>query len=659
MRVTSAALLASMLTLGAAAVGSPAHAADMQELRLKMGSKEAVMNGEKGNLTRTPYVSGGTLMVPLSAFYKAFGTSSNMGDDNTVRITYGSRAVTLTIGSKVIWTPQGKLESPAAPVMVAGTLMVPLRPVAKGLGAQVSWEGSELVIKLPDQGGSNGESQGPSTKERIGNSYFGWSINNPAGWIQGAGGDDESVATFSDSTGALYLEIHAVKQKVKQDPESLLDALIREAEGQGETVLHEETVTGGDYDYAKIAAEDGDGVLWEERIYYANGHIYAVYLADEKAVHYKDLDKHADLLNSFKPSFDQKDKSTQDLSALKEGTKESYISKYGLTLRIPASWSAVTGQPAYAGPEDQSLRFSVSSVPQGQTLTLWAEQLQQNLKQLFIPEAYRYLGTRELEISGEPGMVIEYETNDGSGWMRHEQGLIIKNGYRYLIDYKAKSGTEAVSSAGDVDISKKNPTAMNTNTGETSGKPAVVSANSAFESFNQIAGSIEIDFDLVKSTYGTLEDNALVADKTKMISKVSYTYGYKLNIPRYWMPVADRFEQPAVEYAFPGGSFRMTAEQSTDPDLTLWQLRSIYAEAAKSDSTFKLKISEDRKIGSVNATEFQIHQVVNGVPLSKRILIFNKEGMIYLLSASLNDANATEEQQAAIDSVLKSFEWTD
>ena len=76
-------------------------------------------------------------------------------------------------------------------------------------------------------------------KTRIGNSYYGWSMNYPSWMIVGRGTDDESGSAFNDATGRYYLEVHASSQKAKLIPDDLLERLLTEVSDSGDVVLHQ------------------------------------------------------------------------------------------------------------------------------------------------------------------------------------------------------------------------------------------------------------------------------------------------------------------------------------------------------------------------------------------------------------------------------------
>jgi hypothetical protein len=187
-------------------------------------------------------------------------------------------------------------------------LMVPLRFVAGVLGARITAaDGGELLVTLtPSEKETAAEPEGGIDSDvgetRIGNSYYEWSMNYPPGLVVGDSGGNERVATFMSAENDYYLEVHASPPEVQVDLEGLLENLVRSSEDGGETVLDREVVPEAKVPYARIVSKDSSGALWEGRQHYAGGRLYEIYLTDDTAVNYKDLDQYSVLLDSFEPS---------------------------------------------------------------------------------------------------------------------------------------------------------------------------------------------------------------------------------------------------------------------------------------------------------------------------------------------------------------------
>lgn len=623
LRVLSTGMLAGMLSIGAAL---PAWASDLitSELRITAGSTSAYINGSKQAIAK-PYQFKGVTMVPVGVFKKAFGSEIRLEKNDVVKVKEGPHTVTLTIGSSIAWVDGVKKEMGAAPKMVNGVLMVPLRPVAAGIGATLAPSSSgEMVIRLLQTDESEDEDEGginlDEGKTRIGNSYYGWSINYPSDLMILQTGEQERMMTFGAEDSSYYLEVYVSDQDVNLDSDDLLQQLVQEAKESGDTVLDRESIAKGKTPYARIVVKDADGVLWEMRQYIHDGRQYDVYLADYGALNYKDLGKRAALLNSFQPTYAQSDRTIKDLSTVDEGMRSTWNDDYGIELKIPAGWSMDNTQMIYEAKDGAYLQLRVTSAPKGATVKEWSGQLDKWMRETFTPESYEPIGSYTMDVSGETAEMNEFRYNFGDGWQTEFDVLLQKNGYRYYAEYTFPEE-------------------------QTKDR----------EWFKSIMKSVEIDFDTVSDNFGQLDEDPYLTDKTKSVTRTSKRYHYSVDIPRYWTPYNDRFEYSPVVYTFTGGQFSIAASEDKSIEMTVSQLREAYAEATKTRKNFKLLSSEELTFAGVPAFSFIYHEVDNGVPYTGRQIVFEQNGTTYTITSGLNDANKTEVQAAALEKAVNSF----
>ncbi|MHA7579436.1 stalk domain-containing protein [Paenibacillus vandeheii] len=623
LRVLSTGMLAGMLSIGAAL---PAWASDLttSELRITAGSTSAYINGSKQTIAK-PYKFKGVTMVPVGVFKKAFGSEIRLEKNDVVKVKEGPHTVTLTIGSSIAWVDGVKKEMGAAPKMMNGVLMVPLRPVAAGIGATLAPSSSgEMVIRLLQTDGSTDDDEGSINldegKTRIGNSYYGWSMNYPSDLMILQTGEQERMMTFGAEDSSYYLEVYVSDQDVNLDSDDLLQQLVQEAKEAGDTVLDRESIAKGKTPYARIVVKDADGVLWEMRQYIKDGRQYDVYLADYGALNYKDLGKRAALLNSFQPTYVQSDRTIKDLSTVDEGMRSTWNDDYGIELKIPAGWSMDNTQMIYEAKDGAYLQLRVTSAPKGATVQEWSGQLDKWMRETFTPESYEPIGSYTMDVSGETAEVNEFRYNFGDGWQTEFDVLLQKNGYRYYAEYTFPEE-------------------------QTKDR----------EWFKSIMKSVEIDFDTVADNFGQLDEDPYLTDKTKSVTRTSKRYHYSVDIPRYWTPYNDRFEYSPVVYTFTGGQFSIAASEDKSIEMTVSQLREAYAEATKTRKNFKLISSEEMTFAGVPAFSFIYHEVDNSVPYTGRQIVFEQNGTTYTITSGLNDANKTEVQAAALEKAVNSF----
>ena len=620
------ALLVMLTLLPVTAV----HAAekDKLELSIKVGSTKAMVNGKVITIIK-PFMDKGTVMVPLGVFKKTFGSTVSLERNDVVKVMYGPHTGAMTIGSIAAWKDGVKVKLTAQPRMVSGVLMVPLRFVAEVIGADiVQGSGGTLVVRLtaplPEKGPSeHGGIDSDVGKTKIGNSYYQWSMNYPSGLVVGDSGGDENVATFMSTENLYYLEIHATLQEVKTDVDEMLDQLVRGAEEAGETILDRGTFPQAASPYARIVSKDSSGALWEGRQYYANGRLYELYLTDDNAVNYKDFSKYTGLLNSFQPEFNAKDRTIRDLSTVKNGSRTAVNKDYGISLQIPADWSKNDQHLYYESKDGSYLQFKVSTAPAGSTLASWAEELKNQVADQFVPEAYADKGSYPLTVSGVQAQINEVQYNYGNGWTTEYQMLLLKNGYRYYGYFVVPAGHE--------DEKVK---------------------------FKAIVTSLKIDFDTIKENFGRMAEDSYTSLKDKAVTKISKTFGYVIDIPQLWVPYQDIFETQKVEYQFTGGRFQITLNPEGSTEYTVNQLKDYYQNKSQDPKGPVIESVEEGTIAGEPATVITVHQTKGGIPYRIQAYVFSKKDIVYTISVTLNDANATPVQQKVLKDTLESFRFT-
>lgn len=604
-----------------------ADSGETLELKLKVGSTIAVINGGQSVITK-PYIDHSTTMVPLGVFKKAFGSQVRLENANQVKVTYGAHTLTMTIDSHLAWVDGQKVKLDVAPTMKSDTLMVPLRLVAQGIGAKISTgSAGEIVIKListEDKVILEDISMDSDVgKTKIGNSYYDWSMNYPSGLIIGLGGSYESIATFNDSEGTYYMEVHTNKQEVELQADDLLQQLVEDSKDAGEVVLDREAFPKASVPYARVVTKDTEGTIWENRAYYDKEQIYEIYFADLNAVNYKDVSKNSALLNSFKTSFNKQDKTVKDLSSVVNGLRNVYNGDYGISLDVPAGWDMDNESMYYEGDEGSYLKLNVTSAPKDSSLELWSEQMKKWLGESFVKDSYKIVDTYPIVISDSDGLVNEVQYNYGDGWITEYEVMVEKDGFRYYAEYS-------------VPESHKEDLAQ----------------------FEAIMNSIEIEYEVVSETFGRMEEDPYLIDKSKIVTKSSKAYKFKLNIPQFWTPIQDRFEFTPIQYQYTGGRFMITAEPDSSVEEAVSQLKAYYNEATKKSKDLIIRSVENTTFAGVNATMFKLHQVKDGIPYEGTQILFSNNGITYTVTTAMNDANATQVQKDALEKALKSFTFT-
>lgn len=138
-------------------------------LGVKSNSKIAV-NGTTLDLERTPVLINGRLVVPARTVFSKIGADiSWYVEENRLVITKGNDEITMYISNANSFVNGGKKAMEAPPILVDGTVMVPIRFVAETFNMSVGWNGATSLAyigSMPKDVKSNG-SKASKVKGRV------------------------------------------------------------------------------------------------------------------------------------------------------------------------------------------------------------------------------------------------------------------------------------------------------------------------------------------------------------------------------------------------------------------------------------------------------------------------------------------------------------
>ncbi|MGI6678073.1 MAG: copper amine oxidase N-terminal domain-containing protein [Dehalobacterium sp.] len=117
---------------------------------LTVGSVKGFVDQVEHTLEAAPFIISGRILLPLRFVGEAYGVDFTW-DNKTKNVVYQSPKgkVILTIGAKTAQIGENRLELDVAGQVVAGRTFVPLRFIGESLGAQVTWYGAtkQAIIK--------------------------------------------------------------------------------------------------------------------------------------------------------------------------------------------------------------------------------------------------------------------------------------------------------------------------------------------------------------------------------------------------------------------------------------------------------------------------------------------------------------------------------
>ena len=118
-------------------------------IHLQIGNKTAMVNDVKKSLQAAPIIVKGTTMVPLRFIGEAFGATVTWDPVfQIIDIQLKGSTIRLQIGANFASVAGKKVILQAIPVILKGTTMVPIRFISEAFGAQVVWTAATQGIDI-------------------------------------------------------------------------------------------------------------------------------------------------------------------------------------------------------------------------------------------------------------------------------------------------------------------------------------------------------------------------------------------------------------------------------------------------------------------------------------------------------------------------------
>lgn len=129
---------AVMLALGIGAA-APAEAADIQ----------VEIDGQAVTFDQPPVIENDRVMVPMRALAEALGAEVGWdGDRRMMTSVRGDDTLYIDIGKYVMWRNDQPIFLDAAPMIVAGRTLAPIRAISEGYDATVDWDGVQRKVTV-------------------------------------------------------------------------------------------------------------------------------------------------------------------------------------------------------------------------------------------------------------------------------------------------------------------------------------------------------------------------------------------------------------------------------------------------------------------------------------------------------------------------------
>jgi len=308
------------------------YAEEKVEIKFSVGDETLTINGEPVKVEK-PYVVGeGVTLVPLRVITEAFGAKVDwIGETKTITLDYPGVKIVLQIDNPAAEV-NGKVESLlSAPELTSGGFtMVPLRFISETFGAVVSYDNETKAISVVKGGDADGTTvEGAISEKKIGDSYFGWTLENPTDMQMSERYLDGTYTEFTyDDENSFYIGF-TLKDK---------DFDLNQTFNKIKSSLSKYTLVTADKDAGKntihIQAKD------KEDFYNLQLYVFDKYYIELSGVFSNEKvelrDEFLRIMSTFETKFDAVD--TYDLSNVKDGMRIFEDKNIGFTMSIPENF---------------------------------------------------------------------------------------------------------------------------------------------------------------------------------------------------------------------------------------------------------------------------------------------------------------------------------
>lgn len=606
-----------MLVMAALPVQAADNVGKQVEVRVKVGSSQMSANGEKIKIP-SPYHSGKVAMVPISVFSDAKGFGATLKPSGkSLKLIYLKHSLTLTKGSKTATIDGKKATLPVAPVDKSGITMVPLEAIAKALGIKTSTDAKtkELVIK------GIKASSADIGQNRIGDSYYQWSMILPANLVKTKQWDNGSKITFADAKGELSLTVfvdYAEEPLSEEEAHRKLD--VEHVYASGKTYVDEGSIKRGTDRFQRIVAQDDNGFFYEYRAIQRNGYFYTVMLV-KKAKAKSELDAYKSLLDSFQTAFNTADKSLKDLTIVKDGKIAYSKPEYGLKMQLPVEWyeDDYESFPAFDGPNEARLTVEVFSIKPGDTVDAWVQRVIKPFEDRMSSDYWKLVETTEVDWNGVPAKLVKMASSkDGDTWLETVQLFAMNNNYKYYVQLEYEQADQLQMT----DVR------------------------------SEILNGMSVDFSVIDKSFGDKPDPSDTLDLDEKATLTSEKYGYSIIVPKHWETMPN-LESPSV-YIFSNVNFYiwMQAVKGDSLEGKPEMLINNINEAGMLELVSQTSVI----IAGTDAVKFQFKSTGKS-PWKESVTsyLLVKNGYAYLISGSIGAAYDTPLNRKLLEDAFQSF----
>ncbi|MCX7922919.1 MAG: copper amine oxidase N-terminal domain-containing protein [Clostridia bacterium] len=623
---------------------------DKVEIKMTIGSDVASINGKAIKIEK-PFVSKGNAIVPLVPVLQAFGAELNWKGTGQINIVYRSSSIDFAIGTTKYSINKVAKELPVAPMVVNGKTMVPIQLIGDNLGAVVKYNPSNksVSIVLEDDGALSDLSflTGGITKAKVGNSYFGWSINVPKSSRITENTFNSKYVTIENDHRQISLEVivdinegKELEDYYKESVDAFeSDSLIDSSLNEKASPAFAEFLYTSTYDEAIV-----------ERVYLNKQFIYRVVLTsfnESNPERLRDDKYYSGIMNSFVLGYKHNARDIEDISKVKYGVVgfdnyiifDSYGNKYYTwSMDVPPEWDALTSisdqdplRTRLGLNSKEYVDVKIEKDEEDSELEDYVDKAKDVYDSNFNPKYYKFIEQVSTEIAGYKAFKLV--------------SSIQLNGQKYIIDeHFIKSGDYIYS------ISIKLPEGQYENK-----KEAYYKALNTFK----VLPVNDSDLDKDLESYNDKSGKSPVGKDDKLTDIQNKKYKWSAKIPGNWQKY-DSYDEALQMYVNPISGMAVTV-QAVEKSLKTKDLtdeekfRYLGAIVEGYDMEFIKKEPVSAKNTTVTVYTYRLENDDEEAYADVKCYIVDREKYSYCFIAIISDLTSTDKNIKEVNDIWESF----
>jgi len=604
------------------------------EMAFKVGDEVLTINGKETQVEK-PVVINGVTLVPLRVISEAFGAEVSWdGVLKCVTLDYNDVLINLYIDNKEAVVDNTKTELLEAPRIINDKTMVPLRFITENFGADVSYDDKTQQITVIKESVNENSIKDFSlilkktSKERVGDSFYKWSIDYPKTLKLSRRNFNGSQNLFVHQDETYFIAL-SINDKEEQTLDSILSALLNSVR-EGYTLINQQKLKSGQDEYIKIIYKDKEAG-YEERYFIKDEKVYSLGLYYEDYSKYKEDKEIQKILDSFMLEF-RSNGTEEDLSDVTpEGIRPYEDKKFGYSLKVLADWMEVKledkeNEISFIDENNNKIYVSVHSIDEGQTLEAVVSKGLEFFKREFNQEIYKLESSENGKIGGKDVKKMNYTIKLGDKTIYSTDICVVGKNYKYnfgfIIDAETFKDSEK--------------------------KAKIISMLDSFKfdepDFDELGYILDPDLVDTTETYRTVENKDMGVTFTL---PVSWVENKKLNNSQTIYYQDNEGIMSVTIVVRPGVSFE---EFST-------QLFDTIKMSSSMNSNVSLDSEEDTEVKGLKVKKYSASLKDGNDVIKESGYVLEKDGKVYLVSLSISNYRKSEKNAKILNDIWESMKF--